>query len=127
MSRLVDIQLLNGQIIGVSEHKKDVLLDYLRAFPKMRTIDKVILFGSAKEERCTPDSDIDLCFVFDGEHRREFRREENVLSDVYVPDTCDDWLSISVSDFVNLDERPMSFFKEVRDKGVIIYDRSWTT
>ena len=78
MCKLVPLQLENGDIVNVAEHKREQLNRYLSIFKYLSGIRQVILFGSALEERCDERSDIDLCMLYDGE-RSTYHNALNLL------------------------------------------------
>lgn len=64
MCKLVPFKTQPGEIVMVADIKVEKLHRYLEILPKLRSIDKVILFGSTLEERCGVDSDIDLLLFY---------------------------------------------------------------
>ncbi len=56
----VSVMDISGRSIKVADIKKKYMLNIVDAASKCDIIDRVILFGSSIEERCTEDSDIDI-------------------------------------------------------------------
>ena len=51
---------IDNRIIRVADIKQKYISNIIDAAKKCAFIDKIVLFGSSLEERCTDDSDIDL-------------------------------------------------------------------
>lgn len=76
-------------------------------------IDRVIIFGSAISEDCTENSDIDICIDTKYDTKNEtYFNVSGRLPDV-MEDLCD------ILKYNRLNPR----FKEVVDKGVVVYER----
>lgn len=60
MCMLVDIYTNTGKQIKVADIKKDYIVNITKQAHLCPAIDKIVLFGSAVEERCTEESDIDI-------------------------------------------------------------------
>ena len=63
MCKLVEIMTNDGRICKVADIKKDYIVNVIQNADKCPAIDEIILFGSATEERCTEESDIDLAIM----------------------------------------------------------------
>ena len=59
MCQLVALDI-NGRTINVASLKVAYIKNIIDNISRCELIDKVVLFGSSLEERCTEDSDIDL-------------------------------------------------------------------
>ena len=59
MCELVDISM-EGRCIKVADIKKAYIENIMKCAPLCDAIDKVVLFGSALESRCTDSSDVDI-------------------------------------------------------------------
>ena len=59
MCKLVDISM-EGRCIKVADIKKAYIENIMKCVPLCDAIDKVVLFGSALERRCTDSSDVDI-------------------------------------------------------------------
>lgn len=60
--------------IQVAENKADRIRRYISVFPLLKSVNKVILFGSAMTEQCTEQSDVDLCFLY--RDKKKYREGE---------------------------------------------------
>lgn len=119
MCKLVPFKTQPGEIAMVADTKVDKLNKYLEMFPRLSSIDKVILFGSTLEERCTPDSDIDLLLFYND--RLQYRYDMSITLLDEFPDSCyDDTLGISIYRDLSTS---VGAVREALNKGVILYDR----
>jgi predicted nucleotidyltransferase len=59
MCHLVNLNV-NGRTVRVADIKKDYIENIMSSIYLCKEIDKVVLFGSALEERCKEESDIDI-------------------------------------------------------------------
>lgn len=103
----------------VADIKVDKLNKYLEMFPRLSSIDKVILFGSTLEERCGVDSDIDLLLFYND--RLQYRYDTSITLLDEFPDSCYDD-TIRVPSCVDLTDT-YGVIKEALKKGVVLYDR----
>ncbi len=60
MCKLVAIKSNYGTESMVADIKKDFILNIIDKAPLCKYIEKIVLFGSSIEERCTDNSDIDI-------------------------------------------------------------------
>ena len=122
MCKLVPFKTQTGETIMVADIKVDKLYRYLEMFPKLTSIDKVVLFGSALEERCSPESDIDLLLFYND--RLQYRYDMSITLLDEFPDSCyDDTIRIpSEADLAGI----CGVIKEALLKGVVLYDRQVT-
>lgn len=65
MCQMVSIKTNFDTEIQVADIKKDVIENIIKAASACKRICQIILFGSAIEERCQEDSDIDMLVVSD--------------------------------------------------------------
>lgn len=59
MCRVITMEI-NGRTIKVAEIKKKYIKNIVDAAQKCDCIDRIVLFGSSIQERCTEGSDIDI-------------------------------------------------------------------
>ena len=59
MCKIVQLKLADN-IIRVADLKKDCVRNIYEAASKCGLIDRVVLFGSSTDERCTAQSDVDI-------------------------------------------------------------------
>lgn len=122
MCKLVPSKAQTGEIIKVADVKVDKLNKYLEIFPKLTSIDKVVLFGSVLEERCRAESDIDLLLFYN--NRLQYRYDMSITLLEEFPDSCyDDTIRVpSEADLTGI----CGVIKEALLKGVVLYDRQVT-
>lgn len=73
MSNLVSIDTNYNTQVLVAELKKKNIENIISAASKCEHIQEIILFGSALEERCTDESDIDIVIVSNVSRSRLYR------------------------------------------------------
>ena len=113
---------IDNRIIHVADIKQKYISNIIDAAKKCTFIDRIILFGSSIEDRCTDDSDIDLA-IFGNQTKykclnsKEYRRfaEElysfddfNQSYDLLYFKTGNDYSGILINDI---------------NKGEVLYDR----
>lgn len=59
MSKLIDLQLTD-RVVKVADIKAEYIKNIVNSVKLCDYIEKVVIFGSAIEERCTEESDIDI-------------------------------------------------------------------
>ncbi len=117
MCKLVPIETSMGNTINVSEYKADKLKIYLRIFPILKSVDRVVLFGSVLEERCTPESDIDFLFYYND--KKAFRHDMNYTLPEAFPDSCyDDKLRLPTGAVAKA-----GALRRAQREGVLLYER----
>ena len=72
MCQMVDLDI-GGKTIKVADIKSDYIKNIIDCISKCSLIDKVVLFGSAIEARCTEDSDIDIAVFGRASKNKAFR------------------------------------------------------
>lgn len=85
----------------------------------MHGIDRVILFGSALEERCTEESDIDLCLLYKGT-QRVYSKTVTWIDSMLEDAAYDDIIGFPADRFDQGDIMGALF--DVKRKGVVLYD-----
>lgn len=119
MCNLVPMKLC-GQTVNIAEHKVEKIKKYLEVFPKLKSVDKVYLFGSTLETRCTENSDIDLLFVYND--RKLFHHEMSWdMLDIFQESAEDVALRIPENYDIKC---AMGAVKTALTKGKVIYERS---
>ena len=63
MCKLVEVMTNDGRVCKVADIKKDYIVNIIQNADMCSAIDEIILFGSAIEERCTEESDIDIAIM----------------------------------------------------------------
>ena len=118
MCEMVSMNLC-GKTVSVSKLKVNKLVDYLRVFPQMKSVDKVFLFGSSISDRCSEDSDMDFLYIYND--RKMFHRDMSVVLPDIMPESCmDDAVRIP-------NDYPSSMLvgaaKKAIEEGVLVYVR----
>ncbi|MCD8223019.1 MAG: nucleotidyltransferase domain-containing protein [Clostridiales bacterium] len=124
MCKLMPFVLENGNTIQVSEYKIDRLKQYVKMFSTLNGVDRVILFGSALEERCRKDSDMDFCMLYPDEQKSLYRENLKKMWRLYPESSYDDFLSFDTKRFDENDHL-YTVIQDIKNKGVVIYDRKW--
>ena len=89
-------------------------MEYLDALnSKEPVIEKVVAFGSVITDKCTNDSDIDLCFFSDYDTHNLTYREIYAGMESAMDDLCD------ILSYKRLNDA----FVQVVDNGVIVYEK----
>lgn len=118
MCKLVKINA-NGRNIFVADIKKDYIKNILKSVSLCKEIDKIILYGSVLEERCTDESDVDMAIFgkYSKEKMYSLRSYNNFVD--------------SVVSYGDLQDYDMFYFDSSADskvlddirKGVVLYER----
>ena len=113
MCRLV--KLYEDKAICVADIKRDHVLNMVECAKDCNEIDKIVLFGSALESRCTNDSDIDVAIV-GSLQRCRFNKSKGYLS-----------FRERVYSYDFEQEYDMLYFKgivgDIASNGVVIYSK----
>lgn len=113
---------INNRTIHVADIKQKYISNIIDAAQKCVFIDKIILFGSSLEERCTDDSDIDLA-IFGSKTKykclnsKEYRR---FAEDLY---SFDDFKQSYDLLYFKTGKEYGGFIVEDIKNGEVIYDR----
>lgn len=128
MSKLVDFQL-EDRVIKVSELKVKFIQNIIDAAKLCNSIEKVILFGSVLEERCKPESDIDLAIFGSIAKSKMFKKKSYGLfqekifkyNNIFFGGTEDQSYDILYFNMMKKDNS--SILEDINTKGEIIYIR----
>lgn len=123
MCRLVNLELKNGTIVSVAENKAERIKRYISAFPLLKSINRVILFGSAITENCTDESDVDLCFLY--KDKQQYREDMAELYYDIMPESTEDDAMCASSDWFESTNMLTGAMKAAAREGVVIYDCKW--
>lgn len=123
MCRLIDLQLKNGMTVKVAENKAERIKQYISVFPLLRSVKRVILFGSAMTENCTEQSDVDLCFLY--RDKKQYREDMAELYYDIMPESTDDDAMCADCDWFENTNVLTGAMKVVAREGVVIYDSQW--
>ena len=117
MCKLVPFKAQTGKTVMVADIKVDKLNKYLEIFPKLGSIDKVILFGTALSNRCTEESDLDLLLFYNDKFLYGHDMSITLLEE--FPDSCYD-TTLGISSTKDISE-PIGVVREALQRGVILY------
>lgn len=123
MCKLVNMQLKNGTQIKVADNKAEHIRRYLSFFPLLKSISRVILFGSAITERCTEQSDVDLCFLY--RDKNQYREDMAELYYELMPESTNDDAMCADIDWFESTNTLTGAMKAAAREGVVIYDCEW--
>ena len=101
----------------ISPYRREDLKAVLAKVPD--SAEEVWVFGSTVTPYCRPDSDLDICIV-----GHTTMQEESVM---YKAAKCAvDIITETPEGFARLSQKPGSIYKEVRDKGLLVYKKGVT-
>ncbi|MCM1542063.1 MAG: nucleotidyltransferase domain-containing protein [Blautia sp.] len=125
MCKLISIQTNTGQTVKVADIKAETIKKILEIAPICSKIDYIYIFGSSVEERCTPNSDIDIVVVSNITRSKLFRNKEyteftNKLYDIDIEQDYDILQFNSVDSFKNSKD---FVCKDILTQGKLIYRR----
>ena len=113
---------LGDRVIKVADLKQKYIMNIIDAAGKCDFIDRVVLFGSSIEERCTETSDIDLA-VFGSQSRSKAlssRKYERFARQLYSFDNHNQAYDILY--FRNGSKNNSQILDDI-EKGEVIYER----
>lgn len=93
MCTLINIKTPFNKTGKVADIKKNHILNIAANADKCNAIDRIVLFGSALEERCTSESDIDIA-VFGSKTRYQMfhsKAYHDFKNQIYDFDDCQDY------------------------------------
>ena len=121
MCRLVSLRTGNREI-KVADIKKDCIKNIISNARLCKEIKKIILFGSALEERCQEDSDIDIA-VFGMHTKNMMFRLKSYRDFVNAVVTFGKWQDYDVLYFDMTDQGDAGIMSEI-ERGVVLYERA---
>jgi len=119
MCKVVSIHL-NGRDIRVADIKQACVRNIADAAQKCRYIDQIILFGSALEERCTDQSDIDIA-VFGSISKNRCLTSKEYKDFTHQLYRFDDHSQIYDILYFKTGSAKKSYIQQEIEKGEIIY------
>ena len=127
MCKLQKINTNFDESVLVADNKSKIIECIIELAKGCSDIDAIILFGSALETRCKKTSDIDIAIISKKtinalSEKKSFREFQN---SVYLLDMSQeyDFLYFKSIDEIEKKKNSASIFKELSDKGKIIYKR----
>lgn len=118
MCKLVPFKAQTGKTVMVADIKVDKLNKYLEMFPKLASIDKVVLFGTALSDRCTEESALDLLLFYNDKFQYGYDMSITLLDE--FPDSCYD-ATLGISSTKDISE-PIGTVREALQGGITLYD-----
>ena len=121
MCKMVSMTI-NNRSIMVADLKVDAINNAIDKISELKEISKAILFGSALEERCTEDSDIDIALFGEMTENRFFSRKDVSDFKYALAKGCGLREAYDILYFQNKDYDSDSLIMiEIREKGQTIY------
>ena len=118
MCKLVPMTFPTGVTANVADIKVEKLKKYLEVFPKLKSFQKVYLFGSAIETKCREESDIDFLVVYDD--LKHINEDMNwVITEIFPDYVYDDFLQLSQQEASGF---TIGASRKALEKGVLIYE-----
>lgn len=125
MCRMVNILSNDGSEIRVAEIKKAYIENIITSASKCRQIDAVILFGSALEERCTENSDIDFAIIskYSVDKLSSLKSFANFVNAMYDCDAKQEYDRLYFKSFSEIEDKQeeVGVCRELLNKGKVIY------
>lgn len=127
MCQLVSINTNYGEKVRVAEIKRDYIENIISSASQCKAISEIVLFGSALEERCREQSDIDIVIVskYTVNILSKNKGFSRFVEQIYSLDFSQEYDRLyfnSLDEIANkMDSVPIC--KELMQKGKVIYRR----
>ncbi len=127
MCKLISINTNYGEEVKVADIKSVCIENLINVAPICNHISEIILFGSALEEKCTDDSDIDIAIISKKSVSALSKSKafSNMLRAIYTADWSQEYDKLyftSMDEIIDRrDETPIC--EELIQKGKVIYRR----
>ena len=123
MCKIVTIQNNVGDSFGVADIKKDIIEEIIRIAGECKLIDKIYLFGSSLEKRCTKKSDIDLAIVSNVTRSKLFRSKsyDDFTTKLYKINDGQDYDILTFNSQAALDNSKEFVARDILTKGKVIF------
>ena len=119
MCNLVKVQI-DGKDIVLADIKKDCIHNIVDAAKKCKYINRIILFGSALEDRCTEESDVDIA-VFGSLSKNKCLSTKEYKDFTRQLYSFDDFNQTYDILYFKNDSKDDSFIRREIEKGAVIY------
>ena len=121
MCKVVEVKVGNRHV-RVADIKKKYLNNIVKSAEACNYIDKVVLFGSCIEDRCTDESDIDLA-VFGNQSKSKTLKSKQFIEFANKLSSYDDFLqTYDILYFKEGKEDDSAILEEI-NKGEVLYVR----
>lgn len=112
-----------GDSFGVADIKKDIIEEIIRIAAECKLIDKIYLFGSSLEKRCTQKSDIDLAIVSNVTRSKLFRSKsyDDFTTKLYKINEGQDYDILTFNSQAALDNSKEFVARDILTKGKVIF------
>lgn len=128
MGRLVDITTNTGDIVQVSEYKRQQIEEIISKASDCAIIDQIILFGSSLNSDCKENSDIDVVIISKASVSKlsQNKRYRAYWERIYKLDSFQteyDVLYFTSYEDIERKKEQVPVCKEIIEKGKIIYHK----
>jgi len=128
MCRLVDVTTNTGDIVRVSEYKKQQIEEIINKASDCTMIDQIILFGSSLNSDCKKNSDIDVVIISKASVSKlsQNKRYRAYWERIYKLDSFQtdyDVLYFTSYEDIERKKEQVPVCKEIIEKGKIIYHK----
>lgn len=125
MCRLVAIQTNAGKAIKVADIKAETIKRISEIASACSKIDYIYIFGSSVEERCTPNSDIDIAIISNVTRSKLFRNKEytEFTNKLYDIDPEQDYDILQFNSIDSIQKCKDAVCSEILTKGKLVYTR----
>ncbi|SNU06209.1 Nucleotidyltransferase domain-containing protein [Lachnospiraceae bacterium] len=120
MCQLVSLNV-NGKSISVASIKIEYIKNIVDNIFRCDLIDKVVLFGSSLEERCTEKSDIDLA-IFGKKTKSKMFNSKSYKDYIFYVTSFGEIQDYDILYFDSTKKNDSSIMKDI-ENGVVLYER----
>lgn len=128
MCKLVTIQSNTGESIRVADIKKHYIQNIIFNAPKCKSIDAIILFGSALEERCTENSVIVIVIISKYTLNKlcSIKSYSDFMKSIYELNLSQEYDKLYFKSFTEIEQKESEVLicKELLAKGKTIYRKA---
>lgn len=126
MCKLSQIQTNFNTTVMVAELKKNSVQNIIHAASLCPRIQSVYLFGSSLEERCAPESDIDLALMIDTSPSKLYQSRSYRLfrNEIYEKNADQGFDFLHIRSDTDLSVMREPIHREIFEKGKEIYRRN---
>ena len=127
MCKLSEINTNYGAIINVADIKKASISNIIEAASVCDKIDYIYLFGSALENRCKEQSDIDIAIISNISRSKLFKNKsyDEFTTKLYSKSLNQDYDILFFESQEDLNNSNDLICKEILQKGQLLYKRDY--